>query len=456
MYELKVGAGIACINPPMELLPFPGYENYQFEGILSDLRVRAVLLDNGSKRYLFLAVDAGSTPENELKEEICKKYGLEKECLCAVSTHNHSSPFWGVTVLPGNDSALKLDKQLKYRGVVIRGIYDAIDQAVASLRPAKYGFGEGKSYISTNRDSLFEDGYWMQGQNYAGFSDKTLAVMKFEDMDGKLIAAIVNYACHATTAFCTLDTDGKGKMSSGFPGIACDFVEERYGDGAVVLWCSGAAGNQNPLFSSEGFPRIYEQDGYSESFPTPPGTQFMIQRNHGQVHALDIIRTLRSIPCVHPRMRIVTGSNIVELQGQRAPEGVDMQMNRLFVDNFVRKYHPELFEHGNKPEKKLVDMIPCGVVPLHLQLAILGDVAWVGMGAEPYNQIGVKCKEASPFRNTVVVTHTESFETAAGYILDDSSAHHKVFQSYSKVRPGNNDQPIVDGMLEMFDQTING
>ncbi len=454
MYELKVGAGKACVNPAREMMPFPGYENYLFEDILSDLYVRAVLLDNGSVKYLFLAVDPGSAPEEELKQEICQKYKLPRECLCAVCTHNHSSPFWGTQVLPGSDGAAKLQKQLQYRKLVIRGIYKAIDQAFASLRPARYGFGEGKSYINTNRDVLFEDGYWMQGQNYEGFSDKTLAVMKFEDEEGNLIAALANYACHATTAFCTLDTDGKGKISACFPGIACGFAEERFGKDAVVLWTSGAAGNQNPLFSSEGFPRVYEQDGYSESVPTPPGTQYLIQRNHGQTHGLDIIHTLQKITCRRRAMKITTALHTVELLGQHAPEGADMQMNRLLVDNFVRKYHPELFADGKKPEKKLVEMIPGGRVPLHMQLAVLGDVAWVGMGAELYNELGVLCKENSPFRQTVIVTHTDGF--GAGYILNDGSKDHKVFQSYSKVHPGNNDKPIVEGMLDMFDKALNG
>ena len=61
------------------------------------------------------------------------------------------------------------------------GIHKAVEGAIASLRPARYGFGTGESYINTNRDQLFEDGFWMQGQNYAGFSDKTLAVMKWEE-----------------------------------------------------------------------------------------------------------------------------------------------------------------------------------------------------------------------------------------------------------------------------------
>ena len=53
----------------------------------------------------------------------------------------------------------------------------------------------------------------------------------------------------------------------------------------------------------------------------------------------------------------------------------------------------------------------------------------------------------------MVVTHTDGRK--AGYILDDASADHKVFQSFAKVRPGNNDGKIIRGMLDMFDDALN-
>ena len=216
---------------------------------------------------------------------------------------------------------------------------------------------------------------------------------------------------------------------------------------------SGAAGDQNPLFSSEGFPRTYEKDGYSESIDTPDGTQYMIQKHWGFQHGIDAIHVIESIRDMKERMKITTSSTIVKLDGQKAPEGADMQYNRLLVDNFLRGYRPDLFENGKHPEKKLVEMVPDGTVDLYMQLAILGDAAFVGEAAEPYCRIGAKCKEASPFKNTVVVTHTDGRK--AGYILDDASADHKVFQSFAKVRPGNNDGKIIRGMLDMFDDALN-
>lgn len=453
MYELKVGAAEAGINPPEELFPFRKYENSFLEGCIDELKVKAIVLDNGETRFLFLGMDVGDSLNDVQKRMITDEYGFDYEHILNFNTHNHSAPHWGHT--PGIRGKKPDDQdrcETEYEKTVMKGIHTAIRGAIESLRPATYGFGTGESYINTNRDELFEDGFWMQGQNYAGFSDKTLAVIKFEDYDGNLIGAVLNYCCHGTLAFTRRDSDGKVKITPEFMGYACNYVKERFGGTPVIMWSSGAAGDQNPLFSSEGFPRSYEPDGYSESIDTPDGTQYMLQRHWGSVHGIDAIKVINSITDMKRRMRIVTSSTVVDLEGQSAPEGADMQYNRLLVDNFLRGYRPELFEGGKRPEKKLVEMIPGGTVPLYMQLAILGDTAFVGEAAEPYCKIGFKCKEASPFKNTVIVTHTDG--RRAGYILDDASADHKVFQSYAKVHPGNNDDKIIRGMLDMFDDAL--
>ena len=453
-YELRVGACEAGINPPKELFPFRKYENSFFEGTLDELKVKAIVLDNGETRFLILGMDVGDSLDGEQKQMIEDTYGFDYEHILNFNSHNHSAPHWGHHPAPRGKKPEDQDFcEGEYEKTVIAGIHLAIQGAIASLQPARYGFGTGESYINTNRDQLFEAGCWMQGQNYAGFSDKTLAVMKFEDYDGNLIAAFLNYCCHGTCAFTRRDTDGKVKTSPEFTGYACDYVKQRFGGKPVIVWSSGAAGDQNPLFSSEGFPRIYEPDGYSESINTPDGTQYMIQRHWGFQHGIDAIKVINSITNLKDKMRITTSSEIVDLQGQKAPEGADMQYNRLLVDNFLRGYRPELFENGRRPEKKFVEMIPDKTVELRMQLAILGDTAFVGAAAEPYCKIGFKCKKASPFKNTVIVTHTDSRK--AGYILDDDSADHKVFQSYARVYPGNNDSKIVDGMLRMFDDALN-
>lgn len=178
----------------------------------------------------------------ELHRRLCEKYGLSKENMLITATHNHSSPF-----IAGPFDKPRDKKEADYIEYVISQAVSAAGLAMRAIRPAKYGFAEDKSFININRDKLFDDGYWMQADNHQGCSDKTLAALKFVDYDGNLIGAVLNYAMHSMICFGSKDTDGSYKITCDTPGIACNFVENYFGNDAVVLWQSGAAGNQNPL-----------------------------------------------------------------------------------------------------------------------------------------------------------------------------------------------------------------
>ncbi len=452
MKQIRVGTGKAKIDVPEELYPFPIYENFSFDGMgtAGSLYARAIVVDNGEDRFLFVGTDVADAPGLEMRQKIEKACSIPVDHMYVTATHNHSAPHGGGRNDGGvNKNPEKKEKEAAYRGVYEQGILQAVEQALTSLRPALYGYGEGKSYVNVNRNARTPDGYWTQGQNFAGPSDKTLAALKFTDEKGQLIGAVVNYACHGTSAFCSLDTDGKIKVTPGFMGIASAYSEQWYGDDAVILWTNGASGDQNPIICSEGFPLHFEPDGEVWPEPLPPGSNYMIQKHLGGVHGTDIIRTLDSISAEKKDMPITVAKTSVSLGGQKPPEGADMPLNKLFIDNTVRLYRPELCVDGKPPEKHLVEMLPADPVSMDMYLAVLGDSAWIGIAGEPYTTIGMKCKAASPLKNTAIVLHVDDVD-GAGYIPDDASAEYKVFQAYSKVRPGHVDDVIVDGVRELF------
>ncbi len=457
MKRIEVGTGKAKINVPEELYPFPIYENFSFDGMgdAGNLYARAIVLDNGEDRFLFVGTDVADAPGKELRQKIQDTFAIPTDHMYVTATHNHSAPHGGGKNNGGvNKNPEKKEKEGAYRSVYEGGILKAIEEAVNSLRPARYGYGEGESYVNVNRNARTPDGYWTQGQNFAGPSDKTLAALKFEDEEGKLIGAVVNYACHGTSAFCSKDTDGKIKVTPGFMGIASSYAEQWYGGDTVILWTNGASGDQNPVICSEGFPLHFEPDGEVWPEQLPPGSNYMIQKHLGGVHGTDIIHTLDDIPAENTQMPITVAQTKVQLSGQKPPKGADMALNKLFIDNTVRIYRPELCKNGKPPEKHLVEMLPADSVIMDMYLAILGDSAWIGIAGEPYTRIGMKCKEASPFKNTAIVLHVDDVD-GAGYIPDDASADYKVFQAYSRVRPGHVDDVIVDGVKDLFSRALN-
>lgn len=448
--NLKVGAAKANISPTPECFPYPGWEGFGFEGVREgeDLHVRAIAIDNGEKVFLFESFELGGPPcPIELVELLSKETGIAAQNIMITATHNHSAPF----VIGGMPMPMTPDaKMIKFKEIVMDGAVKAAKEALQSIRPATYGFGEGKSYINVNRDEHFDDGYWMQGMNWEGCSDKTLAVIKFTDTDGKLIAAILNYAMHSTTSFCSEDIDGKQKVTCDIPGVACQFIEKYYGNDSVVLWQSGAAGNQNPYYMC--VKQVFNSKGTMNIVSRIPGAAYEQGQVFGQQHAMDAICAMESIHANRKQMKITTVDSIIEFPGQKFPEGVDQAYHRLLVDN-VLVWAGRIKNIEELPEKKLVDMIPTDEkIPAKAQLVILGDIAIFGLATELYNEVGVMCKEASPFKHTMIATHIG--QPSAGYILDDASKGRKVFQSYGPVREGESNTIVVNGMLEMFEEAL--
>lgn len=122
-----------------------------------------------------------------------------------------------------------------------------------------------------------------------------------------------------------------------------------------------------------------------------------------------------------------------------------MHYNRLLLENMV-----PLADDGSYPEKKLIEMEddPDNPVELKLRLLLLGDVALFGIGGMPYNELGVLCKDKSPFENTVVVTNVCR---SAGYIINNTNAHKRPFTYFGRIKPGHCDEIVINGMLKLFE-----
>lgn len=453
--KLKVGAAKLSITPTADMFPL-GAMVGAYEGVREgeEINVRAIIIDNGERVFLLEGFELGGVPcPDVLRPALEEKYGIKQENMLLTGTHNHSAPHVAGRARPGDVSEPRPveDNVRAYTNLVLKNSVDVVGLAMQNMKPAKYGYGEGKSYINVNRDQPFDDGYWMQGMNWEGCSDKTLGVIKFVDEEDNLIAAVLNYAMHSTTSFCTLDVDGKVKVTCDAPGIACNLVEAYYGNDAVVLWQSGAAGNQNPYYV--GIMQVFDKDGVMRERRRLPGAAYEQGVVFGQQHGMDAIRALKAIDAKKDKMKITTVDSTLYFPTQRFPhDKFDWAYHRLVVDNLL-EWSGHVTAEEPMPEKKLADMIPCEEkAPMKTQLVLLGDIAIYGVACELYNDIGVQCKEASPFKHTMIATHIG--DPAVGYILDDGSVGHKVFQSFGLVGAGGNDEIVVNGMLEMFDEAL--
>jgi len=420
---LKAGASKVDITPSGDKLP--GI----FTGILDPIHVRAIVLENGAQRAALVTVDAGAIP-NEIWQRLTTKaeaeLGIPANQVILTATHTHSVPFgWSVGY----------EEQL----------YQAVEEAAAALQPAKMASGTGVSYINVNRNIIDPaTGRWWEGPNYQGPSDKTVAVLSFQSLDGAPIAVYYNYAVHPVI------TGNLDLISGDIPGAASGYIEESLGEDAVAVFSYGAAGDQNPIFFQQTYDlreiRIadFAARGEDISNAMPPGGQGMDRSNPkvamlmeqqkqmnatlGQMLGEEVLHVLRS-----GLARPVTQASISGAQMTVSCPG----RNRL---DKGRAGYAGVYEDADS-------------VPMKLSLLRIGDTVIGGIDAEIFTMIAQRFKAESPIKNSIVATLTNGM-SRSGYIPNDAAFAQNTFEVVSsRVKPGCAETAIVNGFLDLIEDT---
>jgi hypothetical protein len=218
---LRVGAARIDITPaPDAALPMAGYASRTqgFRGIHDPLFVRAIVLDDGTTQVALVAWESLYVPDQvwaETSQQIAKDTGIRTEHVLLSAVHDHGAP----TLAPPEPTAA----QRAYRTTVQNAAVDAVRRAKAQLQPARFGIGRTPAYVNINRREFFPGRGWWLGFNEEGVSDKTVTVLRFEDLNGKPIAFWINYAVHAVV----MGPDNY-QITGDIAGATSRFVEQHY------------------------------------------------------------------------------------------------------------------------------------------------------------------------------------------------------------------------------------
>ncbi len=435
MAKLLAGAAKACITPTNDLMPALSNFNILLEGVYSDLYVRALVFDNGERKIAMITYDAPDMSRtNDIRNALEKNCGLDPININFAATHSHEAPTFSLDhhAVIADPKIYKWAKQ--YGDFIIEQTIKCVSEAISTMRPARYGLAKGNSYINVNRDQLFEDGLWGQGRDFDGASDKTLSVLKVEDYDGKLIAAYSNYAVHGTCCFLKKDEkNAKFLIAGDLPGIESQYLEERYkNDGAVFLWTSGAAGNQNPIFFCQ-YQKYNHDKSHELAYDMGYGAWALCE-HLAQTQAVDIIRLLGNVPRMKSTMNISIIDRVISLPGQKL----------VFEDKDANGPGKHI---GGRGKYTIEDADP---IELKVRLLTLDDYAYIGMNCELCCEIGIRLKEAVPLKDAMIVTHTEE---RVGYMPDKEGYDKRTVEFYtSSVKDGVTEEYLTPVVLEMFDE----
>jgi hypothetical protein len=350
----------------------------------------------------------------ETSQRIAAESGIRPENLLLAAVHNHGAPaLQGGGAQSGSGTAAFTRK-------VEEAAVEAVRQAKSRLQPARFGIATGAAYLNINRREPTADRGWVLGYNENGPSDKTVTVLRFDDLSGKPIAFFINYAVHSVVM-----GPRNYQITGDLAGATSRFVERHYmgnddprsdegprvrvppesarnADGVVAIWTSGAAGDQNPVSMAN-------------------GEDFTLVESLGKILGQAALRASAGIETM-PRARLSGAQQVITCAGRR----VDPQSN-------VRTGY------------RFFDSDP---VDIRLTLLMIDRVALAGVSGEVFTDIHRHLKKESPFARTVMVTHANG---SSGYIPSDAGFEQISYEiTASRLKPGCAENAIVNGFLEMI------
>ncbi|MDR1157274.1 MAG: hypothetical protein LBK75_03065 [Oscillospiraceae bacterium] len=357
----------------------------------------------------------------------------------------------------------------------------AARDAIAGMAEAEVGMAVTQSNINVNRDTKFTtlagtNSETAEGFNGQGPSDKTLTTLEFRSKDTKEpIAFIVHYAMHnvllyandyfnpgyeginytvnaapitrgdyghddvddivpgspaeLNVAYCeTYEYVENATVADGgivvgnaavhpdIGGQVSQYVEYNH-PGAVALWLSGAAGDQNPVLRNcMNYPAPYDMEVGLKAFKagapvelTMKGGLLQACTYYASIQYVDVKRALTSIEEYQSGMPISRAYGTTDVPNKDGATSTVM----------------------------------------YLTVLRLGDITFAGSPGELYNGIGVAMRDNAKAPNVLVVNHCWPYETNSGqsYFPDD------VAQNNNSYRKANYQIGVInDYMTALVDQ----
>ena len=227
-------------------------------GVHRPLTLTALVIAVGDVPPLILVTaDLGwwKSREDELwiRTGITAATGVRSPHVLLCLTHTHAGPnlHRAERTRPGGELIAP------YLDAVRSSAAGAATRALATLVPARLGWRYGRCSLARNRDAPSDtDGRYLVGLNPSLPADDTLLVGRvMREGDSRLIATLVNYACHPTTLAWK-----NSLLSPDFPGAMRAHVESA--TGAPCLFLQGASGDLAPAEQYTGDTAVADRHGH--------------------------------------------------------------------------------------------------------------------------------------------------------------------------------------------------
>ncbi len=374
-------------------------DDYASRGVHDSLYARAIVAkgENGIKAAV-LTIDICNLHKestNFMKEYIEEETGIEKDHIMILATHTHSGP----------KSGLSDPKAKEY----LLTAADAVVIADRNLAPSSLYVGRStEDRISHNRRLQGKDGKvhmtWesLDPELVVGpLGPKDPEVITFTiNQAGKEIGSVVNFGCHVTNL-----TGSNWLYSADYPGYMVESVRKIKGEDYIPMFFNGLCGNVTQINHEYGFIDTYQEAqriGYMLGVGALEAIKNQVEVKGGEVLISKEYVPLKRITITDEQL--AWAGKIMERVAREGmpPIQQDGIPDEMYAENWIKMH-------------KIQDQVDS----IEVQVIRVGDLAFVGLPGEPFNEFGVDIKTKSPCPNTMVMglanDYTSYFPTEVSF-----------------------------------------
>jgi len=400
---IEANVAVIKLTPPLEMgYTLGGYGarmSKPAEGIHDDIWAKALVLNEGGKKYAIVTLDILGLPPN-VKPQVIEKLNQEgwtEENIMFLPSHSHTS----LEMFALNDKNIfNLAPigifQAQLLDFVVQALADLIKLADQDLKPVKIG-SQSKEIEGLNRNRRGEP-----------FVDKTLTVTRIDHINGEPMTVLVNWTGHPT-----IMDEHDMLVSGGWPGYLQRELEDWIGQDVVAMYYNGPQADQS--VRAEG-----------------AGSHFEKAEKYGRTMAINVLNIYNNI---------------------RPEEDIQFSYNFKIIPLPDREAHPDFMETGGKEyglDEELINILLEQVFPVHTSIGAcrLGELLIVGAPGELIAELGLNIKDNLLDRGIKYPVIGGLANEWISYILSEKEYHKGGYESSVSFYGKDLGHVIVRGMME--------
>jgi hypothetical protein len=423
---LRVGVGRANITPPIGV-DLMGYSrrSQPSTGVHMEMFATALVATAGPESVAILDCDLiylHPPLVDEIRSAIAACLGTTPAHVLVNCTHSHSAPTSSPVKIGGEQDRIR-PEEAAYIQSLPHLLLSAVKQAQAARVSARIAGGVGHAGLNMNRRERLADGRTVLGENAAGPIDHGVGVVRVDALDGRPLAAIVNYACHPICI-----GSASRLISPDYPGPMRKTVERE--TGATCLFLQGATGNINPR--SLMHPDASEAERVGAILGLEAAKTFLgIETRHmvtkeDWLTSVATFHLVRRVEAPSPRPhQIGARERVLALPLSPLPDADQARRLRedrgAALESLIAKgasaddLNPARYQvmWTELLQRAIADPAHATEVRVPVQALNINDVALVAIAGEIFIEIQLAIKEASPFLHTIVAGYSNG---CVGYI----------------------------------------